>query len=437
MKSTLVVAATLAAVVAGAPAHAHAGGHNYTTKTPYAPQQSFRQYELPPRGYLPVFTENVARHGSRAMSDSADGDAVLAVLAQAQAEHGLTGLGVKLGPQVQALLAGAETIGYGNLSGRGRAEQEQTAVRLERRLPELFRAIADQQRPIEVLTSGVTRATDSANAFTGGLTAADPALAPLIQTPVTNKDLLYFHKQPQNADYRTYAESDPDLLAVLAHIDGRTRTAATSAHVVSRLFTRGYAAAMTADERIAFARSLFELYSAAPGLRVEALGVNLDPFLAGDDAQWFAYLDDAEEFYEKGPAFAGRTITYDMASVLLDDLFAQASAAADGTSRYGAVLRFTHAEEIMPLAVLLGLPGSTKPAVATYTYGNNSWRGASVAPMGANIQWDLYAGHGRHLVRMLYNEKETAFKAGCRPIAPHTHFYDLTELERCYADVLG
>jgi hypothetical protein len=120
-----------------------------------------------------------------------------------------------------------------------------------------------------------------------------------------------------------------------------------------------------------------------------------------------------------------------MASVLLDDLFAQASSAASGASSYGAVLRFTHAEEIMPLAVLLGLPGSTKPAVDMYSYANNPWRGASVAPMGANIQWDLYAGHGRYLVRMLYDEKETAFKAGCRPVSPRSYFYDLNELRRC------
>jgi hypothetical protein len=220
------------------------------------------------------------------------------------------------------------------------------------------------------------------------------------------------------------------LLAVLAQIDGRPRTAATATHVVSRLFTPGYVTGLTEDERIAFARSLFELYSVAPDLAVEAPGVHLDPFLPAADAEWFAYLDDAEEFYEKGPAFAGRTITYDMAKVLLEDLFDQA-----GTRQYGAVLRFTHAEEIIPLAVLLGLPGSTEPTVAPYTYRNNPWRGATVAPMAANIQWDVYAGHGRYLVHMLYNERETAFKTGCRPIAPGSHFYDLAELTRCYADI--
>jgi hypothetical protein len=33
---------------------------------------------------------------------------------------------------------------------------------------------------------------------------------------------------------------------------------------------------------------------------------------------------------------------------------------------------------------------------------------------------------------MLYNEKETAFKPSCKPIAKGSYFYDLNELESCY-----
>lgn len=33
---------------------------------------------------------------------------------------------------------------------------------------------------------------------------------------------------------------------------------------------------------------------------------------------------------------------------------------------------------------------------------------------------------------MLYNEKETAFKPACRPIAKNSEFYDFDELERCF-----
>ncbi|MCX4767746.1 histidine phosphatase family protein [Streptomyces sp. NBC_01275] len=439
--ATLAVAAlALPDATAAAQNRPHASGpHYYTTKTPYQPRENPRDYQAAPKGFTPVFTENVARHGSRAMTDGDDGDAVLAVLESARTQNALTPLGAQLGPQVRTLLTGASTIGYGSLSGRGAQEQRDTALRLERRLPSLFSAIVAGDEPIEVETSGVARAVASADAFTGGLTAGDPALAGLIQAPVTNKDLLYFHKQPQNADYQAYLAGDPDLAAVIAETDGLPDTAKAATHVVSRLFGAKFVKAMPSADRISFARSLYELYSAAPDLSVEAPGVDLDPFLAPRDARWFAYLDDAEEFYQKGPAFTGRTITYDMANVLLDDLFAQAEAKADGTSDKGAVLRFTHAEEIEPLAVVLGLPGSAKSADLNrpYTYENNPWRGADVAPMAANVQWDLYArtstGRGaQYLVRMLFNEKETAFKTSCKPVAKGSRFYDLNELKRCY-----
>ncbi|BBC36490.1 Histidine acid phosphatase [Streptomyces graminofaciens] len=82
----------------------------------------------------------------------------------------------------------------------------------------------------------------------------------------------------------------------------------------------------------------------------------------------------------------------------------------------------------------MGLPGSTKAATAgqPYTYADNPWRGANVAPLGANIRWDVFEKGSTYLVRMLYNEKETAFKAGCRPVSRGSAFYELNELERCF-----
>jgi len=52
--------------------------------------------------------------------------------------------------------------------------------------------------------------------------------------------------------------------------------------------------------------------------------------------------------------------------------------------------------------------------------------------MAANIQWDLFSDGSTYLVRMLYNERQTPFKAGCTPIAKGSYYYSLTELEQCY-----
>ncbi|MEV7597217.1 histidine-type phosphatase [Kitasatospora sp. NPDC089797] len=439
---TLTLAVGLLSGAGTASAHGHRSDARhglYSTKTPYAPQGWPGDYQQPPAGFRPVFTENVARHGSRAMSGSDDGDTVLALLDRAAAQHALTGTGAELAPQVRSLLSAAATLGYGALSARGAREHRQTALRLEQRLPSLFRAIVTDREPVVVETSGVPRAVASADAFTAGLTAGVPALAGLIKPPVTDKDRLYFHKQPQNADYRAYLESDPELADVLAKTEADPRTAEAADHTLARLFRPDFVAALPAGDRVDFARSLYELYSAAPDLSVEAPAVDLTRYLTVHDARWFAYLDDAEEFYQKGPAFRGRTITYRMAGVLLDDLLARARARATGASHDGAVLRFTHAEEIMPLAALMGLPGSTEAAdpAVPYSYPDNPWRGADVAPMGANIQWDLYenapsdGAPADHLVRMLYNEREIAFKPSCRPVAAGSHFYRLDELTRC------
>jgi hypothetical protein len=55
--------------------------------------------------------------------------------------------------------------------------------------------------------------------------------------------------------------------------------------------------------------------------------------------------------------------------------------------------------------------------------------------MAANLQWDVYQNAaGNTLVRMLYNERESDFKAACdyARIAPSSHFYDYKQLKRCY-----
>ncbi|MEV6761592.1 hypothetical protein AB0N16_13275 [Streptomyces sp. NPDC051105] len=90
--------------------------------------------------------------------------------------------------------------------------------------------------------------------------------------------------------------------------------------------------------------------------------------------------------------------------------------------------------QIIPLATLMRLPGSEKAATPgrTYTYANNPWRGAEVASLASNIQWDVFRKGDDYLVRMLYNEKEVAFKAGCKPVSKGSKFYDLDELEKCF-----
>ncbi|WP_405737443.1 histidine phosphatase family protein [Streptomyces sp. NBC_00028] len=429
---TLLVAA-LPAQAAHQPAHAT----SYGTKATYSPGQSAHSYQRPPAGFTPVFTENVSRHGSRAASDSEDGDLILALWDKARAAGQLTGKGKEFGPRVRALQAAMAKVGYGNLSGRGEQEMRDTAARMHQRLPSLFAGIAADGEKIDVVSSGQGRAIDSANEYAGELAAADPALKPLIGETRTDKDLLYFHKAAGGAAYRDYIDNDQRLAATLKSVTDQPRTHEAARSVLRRLFADSFVAQLSAADQVAAAEAVYNLYAIAPAMSEESpdgRGWGMQRYISSTDAAWFGYLSDAEDFYEKGPGFADSDITYKMADVLLDDFFQQVEAKKAGTSTLGAELRFSHAEEIIPLAALMGLPGSTEPVTAQrpYTYATNPWRGAAVSPLGANIQWDVFQKGDRWLVRMLYNEKETAFKAGCTPLAKGSTFYDLDELERCF-----
>ncbi|MEU3838633.1 histidine-type phosphatase [Streptomyces sp. NPDC028635] len=445
---TPALALGLCALLATAlPAHATtertAHADSYGTKAPYAPRQNPRSYEPAPAGFTPVFTENVSRHGSRAASDSEDGDLILALWDKAESEGQLTRAGREFGPRVRLLLDAMATVGYGNLSGRGKQEMAGTAARMEQRLPELFTRIAEKNEKIDVVSSGQTRAVDSGKAFTAALAATDPRLAPLIGATRTDKDVLYFHKAAGGAAYRDYIATDERLARTLKSITDQPATHRAARGVLGKLFKPAFVQRVVQGEfssigsDVDAAEAVYNLYGIAPAMRNESpdgKGWGMERYVPPSDAAWFGYLSDAEDFYQKGPGFTDSDITYKMAGVLLDDLFKKVEAKRDGTSDLGAELRFTHAEEIIPLAALMGLPGSTKPVTAEqpYTYADNPWRGASVSPLGANIQWDVFRKGGTYLVRMLYNEKETAFKQGCTPVSKGSKFYDLNELERCF-----
>jgi hypothetical protein len=137
-------------------------------------------------------------------------------------------------------------------------------------------------------------------------------------------------------------------------------------------------------------------------------------------------------------------VTYNIAKPLLKDMFNEMDAVANNNQavNHVAKVRFAHAEQIMPLAALLHVKGSTQAADPSVLYSqeNNEWRGGWVTPYSANIQWDVYKSAnkgGETLVKMLYNEKEIAFKADCQVFEGTQYFYSLSELERCYSKELS
>ena len=488
----------------------------YQTKTPYAPQQDASSYEAPPAGYSAVYTELLARHGSRGLSSLKYDLVVYNMWLKAAADGALTELGMKLGPDVLKLMkanfllgygvAGISKPGYGNETQVGIDEHTALAKRLLARHKALFDQVAADSatapRRIEVVTSGVDRAVDSGAFFVKSLVAGQPKLndllvypaapgpypaaAPVAQPAGTDRFLLYFHKLVAATDlvsdaadplYQTYQDSqsfqkwlkDADLAAKQAAIlaDPAAKTAGRA--VLERLFTKAFVdkiesgvysfsntgtftfssddgkftSTLSGDGEtpiasVAEAASrIYELYVIAPAMKAEA-DYDFTPYMPLEQAKYFAFTQDAADFYKMGPGITEKgSVTWKMAQHLEDDFFNQVDAIANGQFSRVAKLRFAHAEIVIPFASKLGLKNVLVqvPKATLYSYENNPWRGDYVSPMAANVQWDVVRNaSGALLVKMLFNEKETDFKADCdgARYATGSHYYDYTKLKACY-----
>ncbi|MFJ4045770.1 histidine-type phosphatase [Microbacterium sp. NPDC089987] len=499
----------VAALAIGGPANAadnETPDGFYSSKQPYiAPTDAdIAAYSPAPDGYEPLATESVARHGSRGLS-SFKYDALLHLLANtAQAENGFLTpeIGAEFIANLEGITAANVENGYGMLTRQGELQHEAIGQRASERNAKLFDATDGR---IVAQTSGEPRATESGESFLAGFGADDVELEP-------RPELLYFHKvenpdgtdkaegspERESADaYDEYIDKQTDdggtIAAAMDYIEDLPRSVEVADELLSGIFTPEFIASIGADEEhtwfntvdgtedgeivcapgadaaadpdacgdpeksiespVDAAMTLYNLYIIAVDMAEENVApheFDFAQYFEGreTDAEWFAYLLDAEDFYEKGPSLTGQTETFDVAQPLLDDFFAAIDERVAGGD-VAATFRLGHAETIVPFAALLRLPGSTvaapddtEPSSAdhVYDYENNPWRGAEVTPMAANVQWDVVARAGvdpatgidyTPLVRMLYNERETAFADGCRPIADGSNWVKVTELKRC------
>ena len=268
----------------------------YQTKTPYQPQQEIKNYEQTPNGFQPVFTELVARHGSRGLSSLKYDLALYNLWKQAKAENALTPLGEQLGDDLEAMMKanillgygveGIRQYGYGNETMTGILEHRGIADRLLQRLPTLL----NSQASILVQSSGVDRAVDSAKFFTAELIKQRPPLkdkiVPLSYTNLSSESVpsvedggvdrfkLYFHSlnadedlaQPLSASqqkiydasqaYQDFEENNKDLAQKLDELSKNTEAEKTAQTVLSPIFkadfikklgTTGYSCRNTAS----------------------------------------------------------------------------------------------------------------------------------------------------------------------------------------------
>lgn len=346
-----------------------------------------------PDSLTPVYVNHAGRHGARFLSSGKYTNALLKYLGKADSLHTITPAGMelmKLCADVVSRTAGR----WGALDSLGMAEQRGIASRLHMLTPALFK-----DTKINAISSYVPRCVASMDEFTHQLTRLDNKIEIYTSSGRQNSPLM----RPWNddADYKEYMASKEWHEVYDKYLDATVPVA-----VATRLLGEKYPFAD--GEAKEFVSAVYKVVSGCGAMSLNAKASRFFT-LAEYNAMWSIgnlehYLTHSASTLSQAPM--------DMAAALLSDLVETMDRAAKGENEYAVMLRFGHAETMMPLLALMRLSGCYYMTNYFDTVGLH-WRDFHVVPMASNIQMILFrADSGRMYVRVDFNEIPTPLIPG-------------------------
>ena len=407
------------------------------TKTPYFQQQI--NYTTAPQDYKPVFVNYTGRHGARFLTSPGADVLIIDVLQQAEKQQALTNTGKKILAQLQQFEV-VEKDNYGNITKLGAAEQHDIAARMQQQYSTAF--INDT---LLIETTAKLRTQQSADAFLSGLKGYDTTNTKRIVFSAKTDNVLRFYDLSQA--YNTYVAGE----TIKKHTDSLLAdetTTNTALNVCNKVFIPSFIMALNNKSIIAkdddksvtvtsvvFTQAMYDVYCILFAAKEDFINrhfINhLSEAFSKNDLQWLDKLNSAEDFFEKGPATDTLGIQAIISSPLLRNLITSTDSIVTN-NRAGAILRFTHAEAISPLAVLMGIPVASCTSNSAYTY-NKNWSASQIIPLSANIQWIIYSNNKNYLLKVLLNEKEVAL-----PVATTTYpYYKWSDVKAYYLNKLS
>lgn len=363
-----------------------------------------------PKGFKPFYVSHYGRHGSRHQIGSSG---TLAYEAWAAAEKAglLTEAGERMMKDIRRVYE--EHVGMdGELTRRGGLEHQQIASRMFNRFPQAFK---DRRRTaVHCQASIIPRCLVSMAYFTTGLKDASPRLQFDFITGQKYLDLLardYYDTESYRE--RQSAIRDSILLATV-HPD----------HFIDTYFKKDPSRGEVLPNPHKLLWYTFLYVSICQDLREELDGLDMFHWLTPQEILEMGIYSNDRTYSSFGNSLEfGDHITW-AAKWLVEDFIERADKALEKGSDTAADLRFGHDSGILPLAGLLGLEGigdrwSIGQAHLHYPVWQN-------IPMGSNLQMVFYRNRKDDiLVKILYNEKETAIPAVPAFEGPYYKWQDL------------
>ncbi|MCX5784816.1 MAG: hypothetical protein NTX59_03935 [Elusimicrobia bacterium] len=394
-------------------------------------------------GLKPVFIDHLGRHGSRYFTSDKRLKKMLNTLEYAESRKALNARGLEL---KNAILDFIRISDFENITPLAAVQQTGIADRMYENNRELF-GNPGSAKKIHTLATFKRRTQDTRDALVAELasrTGTDPKKDFINEVSSACQPLRFFDCDQKYQDYKKARA----WLALPAFKGLERKTVAISREVLEQFLTGDFVDRLdgkdagaagpedggnTFGSAVEMASCLYEITVMEKNLEKDIFGFR--KLFSDRQLEWFEYLADYNDFYEKGPGVPGDTITFAMAKELLRDFLATTQRAIDDPAGSPAAeLRFAHAETLIPFAALLKLEGASEQK-AEYPFMPVRWKGADVSPMSANIQWILYrrkAGSGYRL-KILLNERPVKIVAS---LPSDGFYYDWETARKFYENLL-
>lgn len=358
-------------------------------------QGSLKPYPAPttvteyPDSLTPVMINHVGRHGARYPASAAHSRQLLGVLQRADSAGTITDTGRSLMKLTEYVTARSEGQ-WGALDSLGIAEQRGIAARMYAAYPELM-----LNGPVSALSSYSPRCVMSMYSFCHQLTRMNNRVEIIASSGRQYSDLMRpFDLDQDYLDFRkdnAWAAPYDEYMAATVPVSGLRRAVGDLP--------------MTDSEARELA--LVEYYVLA-GLSAMSIDVDLGQYLTNDELNRLWSTFNLRQYLQR-TATTVSTVPADIAAPLLNDLIATTAAVAEGRQGGRVLLRFGHAETLMPLLSLMHLPGCYYMTNYFDTVAQH-WMDFNVVPLAANLQLILFKAKksGRYYLRVDLNERPVA-----------------------------
>ena len=349
-----------------------------------------------PDSLVPVFINHVGRHGSRYPASGANCFYLRNMLLYADSIGSITPLGRRLLALDEEIIR-RSTGRWGALDSVGMAEQQAIASRMFMNYAEALGG----DKVVKAISSYSPRSMMSMYSFTHQLDRLNNRLTFTTSTGRINSASM--RPFDTDEDYLTFRREKVWEPAYKEYFDTHCPTRPAQA-----LMGEGY---RFPDEATARELSLTAYYVLA-GCRAMGMPDVMDQYFTPSEANLLWSCFNLRQYLQRTATTVSR-VPADIAAQLLMDIVNTTDAYVNGSDNItGAILRFGHAETLMPLFSLLKLPGCYYLTNYFDTVALH-WRDFDVVPMAANLQLVVYRSTtGRFYVRINLNEKPLKLRKG-------------------------